>query len=139
MIVSNGDRLTIYQPGEEGAAGQYFTRSVARAALPAAFSFLTGESRLAEDYRMRLMRPRAYGYSGRVLELRPRRPDPNIRRVLLFVDQQPERRGVVHRIRIDDHAGNRNKFEFRGFRFNREIPTSTFAWRPPRGSRRMGT
>ena len=139
IIVSNGERLTIFQPGEPGEAGQYVTRPVGRAALPAAFSFLTGEGRLHDDYRLRLLSARRYRFNGRVLELRPRRADPNIRRVLLFVDHHPDRRGVVRRIRIDDHAGNRNKFEFRGFRFNRAIPGSTFAWRPPAGSHRMGS
>lgn len=138
VIVSDGTNLTMWEPGEEGGAGQYMQSPVGGDALPGAFSFLTGNGRLEEDFRFRLLNASAFGWRGHVLELTPRRADPRYRRVLLFVDATAERRGVVHRIRIDDHDGNRNKFELTSMRFNRSIEASTFAFRPPRGARRIG-
>jgi len=139
VIVSDGELLTLYQPDEEQGAGQHLVRPVGEVALPAAFSFLTGEGDLRTDYHPRLLSAAAYRFRGQVLELRPRAADPNIRRVLLYVDAHPSRRGVVHRLRIDDPEGNRNKFEFRRLQFNRSIADNTFAWRPPRGSRAIGS
>lgn len=139
VIVSDGRLLTLYQPDEENGAGQHVVRPVGEVALPAAFSFLTGEGDLRADYRTRLLSASAYRFRGQILELRPRTLDPNIRRVLLYVDGHASRRGVVHRLRIDDPEGNRNKFEFRRLRFNRSIADDTFAWRPPRGSRPIGS
>jgi outer membrane lipoprotein carrier protein len=137
VIVANGDRLTMWEPGDSGSAGQYAQTDTARAAIPGAFSFLLGNGRLEEDYTFRLLSGSGYGWSGHVLELRPRRADPRYRRVLLFVDAHRDRLGVVHTIRIDDHDGNRNKFQLRSMRFNRDIASSRFAFAPPAGARRI--
>ena len=138
VLVSAGGYLTAYEPGDDGEPGQYVKASVAGNAVPSAFAFLTGEARLLDDYRVALLDARRYRWSGHILELRPRRPDPRIRRILLYVDGDPARAGVVHRIRIDDHDGNRNKFELRRMRFNRDVPERVFRYAPPRGSRRVG-
>lgn len=137
VMVADGNQLTMWEPGERGSAGQYAQSQMDEAAIPGAFSFLVGEGRLEEDYRFRLLNARRYGWSGHVLELRPRRADPRYRRVLLFVDAHPDRLGVVHTIRIDDHEGNRNKFQLRGMRFNRGVSAQQFAFQPPDGARRI--
>jgi outer membrane lipoprotein carrier protein len=137
VIVSDGRELTMWEPGDDGGPGQYMKTPMSRASLPGAFSFLTGEGRLEDSYRFRLLNPRTYRWSGYVLELRPLRADPRYRRVLLFVDADPRRAGLVHKIRIDDHEGNRNKFEMTSMRFGRAIPASRFGFTPPRGARRI--
>lgn len=137
VIVSDGSELTMWEPGDDGGPGQYMKTPMSRASLPGAFSFLTGEGRLEDSYRFRLLSPRVYRWSGYVLELRPLRPDPRYRRVLLFVDADPRRAGLVHTIRIDDHEGNRNKFQMSSMRFDRAIPASRFGFTPPRGARRI--
>lgn len=135
VIVTDGEHLTMWEPGDEGGAGQYARSDMHRNALPGAFSFLVGEGRLEEDYSFRLLS--GYRWSGHVLELKPRRADPRYRRILLFVDAHPDRLGVVHTLRIDDHEGNRNKFQLRGMRFNRQVGGGTFAFSPPEGARRI--
>ena len=135
IIVTDGERLTMWEPGDEGGAGQYARSAMQENALPGAFSFLIGEGRLEDDYTFRLID--YSGFDGHVLELRPRRPDPRYKRILLLVDAHPERLGVVHSIRIDDHDGNRNKFQLRRMRFNREVSSRTFAFSPPEGARRI--
>lgn len=137
VIVGDGSRLTMWEPGDEGGPGQFMRTDMEDAALPGAFSFLLGNGSLNQDYRFRLLNARRWRWSGHVLELRPRRADPRYRRVLLFVDSNPSRAGVVRRIRIDDHQGNRNKFELRSMRFNRDLASDHFAFRPPRGARHV--
>ena len=137
VFVSDGRFLTAYEPGEEGAPGQYVKSPVGEDAIPGAFAFLTGEGRLDRDYTLRLLDADAWRWDGAVLELRPRRPDPQVRRVVLYVDGDPRRAGVVHRIFVQDHEGNRNLFAFHRMRFNRDVSEGRFAFQPPRGARRI--
>jgi outer membrane lipoprotein carrier protein len=136
VIVSNGTTLTYWEPADT-RAGQFYEQPMSADAIPGAFSFLTGEGRLTEDFRVALLSSRAFGWRGHVLELRPRTADPRYERVLLFVDADPLLRGVVHRVRIDDHDGNRNKFELARMRFDRTVADGTFAFRVPTGARRI--
>ncbi len=139
IIVVDGRQLTAYDPPDEaGGRGQYYQQAMADAELPAALSFLTGTGRLETDFRFRRLDASRLGYEeGEVLELRPRRPSPHYTRVVLFVDDNAERRGIVHRVIIIDHANNRNRFDFLDQQLNRSVPESVFGWRPPANARRV--
>lgn len=139
IIRSDGERLLVYEPPDGGrGAGQYYEQPIGDAQLPAALSFLTGTGRLAEDFTFRLLDAARLGYrGGKVLELRSRTPTPHYSRILLFVDDDPARRGVVHRVLIIDQANNRNQFNFTQQRFNRNVSESDFRWRPPSNARRI--
>jgi len=136
-IVANGRTLTMWEPGDDGGPGQYLQSEMGESALPGAFSFLTGTTRLEQDYTFRLLSSSRYRWNGHVLELRPRGRDPRYKRIILYVDAHPTRRGVVHKIRIDDHEGNRNRFTLRHMRFNRSLPARHFAFLPPEGALRI--
>lgn len=135
VIANDGERLVAYEPGEQGQRGQHVVQDATRAALPDAFGFLTGSSNLLRDFRVRLLDSRRWGFRGHILELRPKAPNPRYRRIVLYVDADPRRAGVVHKVRIDDHDGNRNKLELGHMRFNRSIDGSRFAFTPPATSR----
>ena len=137
VVASDGQRLVAYEPGEDGSAGQFAEMPVS-GALSTAFGFLMGTSEIERDYRVRLLSSSRYHTRDHVLELRPRRADPRIRRVLLFVDSRPQLSGVIHRLRIDDHEGNRNKFELSSQHFDRDLGSARFHFTPPAGARRMG-
>lgn len=142
VFVSNGERLLIYQPPDEGeTGGQLIERAIQDDQLPLAFSFLTGTGRLDRDFRMRLLDPSRQGFpNGYVLELRPRQPTPQYDRVLFFVrivDRNGSRAGIIQRVLIIDTAGNRNRFDFRSPQFNRNVPDNRFDYTPPRGTRRV--
>ena len=77
------------------------------------------------------------GWQGRVLELTPIRDEPAYRRIYLFVDANRATAGVVRRMVVLDHAGNRNTFDFRRTQFNRPVDASRFEFHPPRGARRI--
>lgn len=139
ILVSDGTRIQLYEPGAEGEAGQVVESAVADSELPQALSFLTGQGRLEEQYAFRLVDPRTQGFNvagGQVLELRPRRTNPNYERLLLYVKNT----GVVVRVLIIGHDGNRNRFDFSDIQVSGiTAPDSDFAWHPPAGTRRVNT
>ncbi len=139
VVVSDGQRLIVYEPPDGGrGAGQYFEQPIGQAQLPAALSFLTGAGRLDQDFTFRLLDARRLRYEGgQVLELRSRRPTPHYSRILLFVDDNAQRRGVVHRVLIIDSSNNQNRFDFIEQQLNRDIDDAVFRWRPPRNARRI--
>lgn len=138
VVVANGDKVIAYDPPEEkGAKGQYLETNMTDGALPNAFGFLTGTARIEDTYHVKLLNARAWRFKGHILQLTPKKSHPQIKRVILYVDAAKKRSGVVHRVRIDDHEGNRNKFELRRMKFNRSVKDSVFAFTPPKGSRRL--
>ncbi len=137
VVVSDGTTLTVYEPGDNGGAGQYVQQPVRQEGIPSALAFITGTARLDRDFRFRLANPARFRWEGHVLELRPRTPEPAYRRVFLFVDDDPATAGVVRRVLIQDHAGNLNRFDFRRMRFNRPVAASRFRFTPPPGARQI--
>jgi outer membrane lipoprotein carrier protein len=143
VIVSDGDRLLVYEPPAEGESeGQGFESRVDQNELPSAFSFLTGAGRLGEQFRARLLDAETSGFTeGYALELWPRESSPHYDRLVFYVrmvsGEGETEAGVVQRVLIIDAAGNRNRFDFAELRFNRNVPSSTFAYRFPSGTRRI--
>ncbi|MGE0784612.1 MAG: outer membrane lipoprotein carrier protein LolA [Sandaracinaceae bacterium] len=137
VVVSNGQTLTVYEPDDDGARGQFVRSPVRSEGIPSALAFLTGQSRLDEDFRFRLADPARFGWDGYVLELRPIRAEAGYARAYLYVDDDPATAGVVRRVLIQDHAGNINRFSFTRMRFNRALDMSRFAFVPPPGAREL--
>lgn len=136
VVVSNGTTFTYYEPGEEGETGQYWTGAADGAST--GLGFLTGTARISTDYRASLGERRA-GTSDDVdvLELVPRRADPHIARLRLYVSNVEATRGVVRRVGIGDHEANWNTFTFSGMEFPDSIAGSTFDYAPPSGAREI--
>ena len=139
VIASDGQRLVIYEPGEEqGDPGQVFERGVADSELMSALAFLTGNGRLADDFTFRLLDAAKQGFNGGyVLELMPKKPNPNFERILFYVDGDAKRAGLVHRVLIVDGSGNRNRFDFQKPKFNQAIEPKAFAYQAPKGARKV--
>ncbi len=142
VFVSDGQRLSIYQPPDEGEqGGQLIERAIDEDQLPQAFAFLIGTGRLDRDFHLRLLDARRQGFpAGHVLELRPKVASPHYEKVLFFVqvvEQGGRRAGVIKRVLVIDAAGNRNRFDFDNLRFNVDVPDSRFRFTPPRGTRRV--
>ena len=142
VFVTQGDKLLIYQPPEEGEkSGQLIERALGEDQLPAAFSFLTGGGSLEKDFDVRLLEHDNEKFQdGYVLQLIPRRPSPNYEQLVFYVralETAGKRAGVVQRVLIIDSAGNRNRFDFSKIKFNRDIPDKHFTFRAPRGTHRV--
>ena len=142
VFVSDGKRLSIYQPPEDGEKnGQLIERPVQGDQLPSAFSFLTGAGKIDRDFHFRLLDASKQGFeNGYVLQLRPKKPSPHYEQVLFFVrvlEAKGKEAGVVQRVLIIDSAGNRNRFDFSKMKFNRDVPDARFAYQPPSGTVRI--
>jgi outer membrane lipoprotein carrier protein len=139
VFVSNGKKLLIYQPPEEGEKnGQLIERALDQDQLPSAFSFLIGSGNLEKDFEVRLLEHDNEKFQGgSVLQLIPRRPTPNYEQLVFYVrtiTTNGRRAGIVQRVLIIDSAGNRNRFDFANIKFNRDVPDKRFSYRPPRGT-----
>lgn len=138
IIVADGNKVLIYEPGEEGEAAQVIEQKMTQAQLPQAMSFLTGVGKLEDDFTFRLLDAKKQGYStGHVLELIPKEPTPNYERILFYVESHPKVRGLVRRLLILDANGNRNRFDFTKLKFNRGVGDEPFQWQPPASARRV--
>jgi outer membrane lipoprotein carrier protein len=138
VIVSNGSKLLVFEPGEDGDKGQVVEQQIGQAQLPQAMAFLMGTGRLEDDFTFRLLDAQREGYpSGDVLELTPKRPTPHYVRILFYVERTPALRGLVRRLLIVDASGNRNRFDFSALKFNSSVGEQVFAWQPPAGTRRV--
>lgn len=138
VIVTDGKRLVMYEPGEDSEPGQVFERAISDSELPQALAFLTGTGKLSDDFTFRLLDAAAQGFpTGYVLELLPKKPSPHYERILFYVDGDAKRTGLVHRVLIVDSAGNRNRIDFKAPKFNRNFDAKTFAWQPPKNARKI--
>lgn len=137
VVVSTPAGFVFFEPGEDGSPGQVMRGQTDGAS--AALGFLTGTARLDRDFRLALRAPggAAAPEHTDALELRPRRPDPHFRRVVLYVDNRPDTLGVVRRVSIEDPDGNWNRFDFSDLRFNRDVNASTFEYQPPSNAREI--
>jgi outer membrane lipoprotein carrier protein len=138
VIVSNGQRLVVFEPGEGNEPGQVFERPIGESELPQALAFLTGTGRLENDFTFRLLDSAQQGFpAGHVLELLPKTKSPQYERILFYVDGQKDRAGLVHRVLIVDASGNRNRIDFKSPKFNRKLDGKTFEWQPPKNARKV--
>ncbi len=139
VFVSNGKRLLIYQPPEEGEkSGQLIERALGEDQLPSAFSFLIGTGNLEHDFEVRLLEHDDEKFKGGyVLQLIPRQATPNYEQLVFYVrtlTTDGKRAGIVQRVLIIDSAGNRNRFDFSKIKFNRDVPDKRFSFRAPKGT-----
>lgn len=142
VFVSDGKKLLIYQPPQEGEKrGQLIERALGDDQLPSAFSFLTGGGDLDEDFEVRLLEHGNEKFEGgHVLQLIPRKPTPNYEQLVFYVrtlHTDGKRAAIVQRVLIIDAAGNRNRFDFSKIKFNRDVPDKRFSYRPPKGTERV--
>ncbi len=138
IVLSDGQKLLVYEPGDDGQSGQVYEQKLEEAQLPQALAFLTGSGRLENSFTFRLLDAKREGYpNGHVLELRPRTPSPHYERILFYVEKDPRLAGLVRRVLIIDPDGNRNRFDFSKLQFNRRVQPSLFKWKPPAGTRRV--
>lgn len=138
VIVSDGAKLLMFEPGDAAEPGQMLEQPISDSQLPQALSFLMGTGRLENDFTFRLLDAAKEGFAnGDVLELRPRVESPHYQRILFYVERDPRLRGLVRRVLIVDPNGNRNRFDFSAFEFNRGATDDQFRFQAPAGTRRI--
>ena len=140
MVLHREDRLR--QAPEAGERhGQLIERALDEDQLPAAFSFLTEAGNLEKDFDARLLEhDNASFQDGYVLQLVPRKATPSYEQLVFYVralESGGKQAGVVQRVLILDAAGNRNRFDFSKFKFNRDVPDRRFSFRAPKGTQKV--
>ncbi|MBK8172209.1 MAG: outer membrane lipoprotein carrier protein LolA [Sandaracinaceae bacterium] len=141
ILVSDGTRIQIFEPGGQGTPGQVAEVPLAQSELPQALSFLTGTGRMEEQFTLRLLNAAREGFpNGDVLELTPRHANPHFARIQLYVTRVQVGQataGVVDRVLILEHTGNRNRFDFTSMNYRPTVDMNLFRWTPPAGTRRI--
>lgn len=138
VIVSDGKKLVVYEPGEDGEKGQILEQQISQAQLPQALAFLMGTGRLQDDFTFRMLDAKREGWAaGDVLELKPKRPTPHFVRLVFYVERTPALRGLVRRLLIIDGDGNRNRFDFTAIKLNGNTAQKQFEFKAPAGTHKV--
>jgi outer membrane lipoprotein carrier protein len=128
QIVSDGKSLWIYTP----ELNQVNVGEAPRALAGPAGSFLAGLGRLREHFSVRFLNPgRKTSDAGNwVLDLRPRRPQPSLTRLVLEVDP---REYLVRSAELYDQFENTVTMRFTRIVENGGLPDRLFAFVAPPG------
>jgi chaperone LolA len=127
LFLIDGTDLWIYEP----AQAQYYTQPLDESDLPTALRFLTGEGRLADDFRISLVRQ---DQDSALLELVPRLPEGDYQKLRLRVDLQSFQ---IRQTILYDPLGNTNTFSFDDWEPNQGFTAEDFRFVPPPGVRRI--
>ncbi len=137
VIVADGDKLLMYEPGDDGDAGYFVRQKLSEAQLSLALGFLVGTGNLITDFDVTHLKQAEAKYpEGKVLDLRPKQANPYFERLVLYTLNEPTP-GVIQRIVVIDASGNRNRFDFKlkTLKFSQDVPQKRFNFTPPKGAR----
>lgn len=135
VVVSDGETLVVYEPpSPEFPSGQFARSRHDHSTLARTLGIMLGTADLAANYHLRLLRSRS---SFAHLELRPRRPTPYFRRLILVVSTRPDTRGSIAALIVEDDEHNRNRFTFERQRFPSHMDGSLFRFSAPTGAREV--
>ena len=128
-VVSDGQKLFVYEHQNK----QMFKQMLAGSAYPAALSFLVGQGKLVDSFKLQKLDPVKLKFKkGYVLLGEPREQSPAYQNMLLYVDAKTYQ---VRRVMLIDVQGNRNRFDFLEPVINRKLRRSEFRFSPPAGTR----
>ncbi len=127
-VVSDGHTLRVY----EEANKQMYEQNVTASQYPAAFSFLTGQGKLADAFDFQLFSGAQMSFpGGMVLVGLPKTPTTAYQKVFFYVDQATSQ---VRRVLVLDGQGNHNRFDFSNAAVNPPMNAGQFVFTPPPGT-----
>lgn len=127
QIVSDGKFIWVYTP----ELNQVNVGEAPRALAGPAGSFLAGLGRVREAFTVRFLNPLKVDETGNpVLDLRPKRPEPLLTRLILTVDP---RSFLVRKAVLYDQFDNTVTMEFTKMSVNAGLTNALFAFTPPKG------
>jgi hypothetical protein len=139
VTVRDDGPVTYYEPGDASFPGT--VHYVEIDGTSAVYGILLGTSDLARDFAVRRHVPSAGASvpAGTVaIRLAPRRPEPGVRTIILYVSEAEATRGRVERLSYETDAGDFSTYTFTGTGDMHEaIDASVFRWAPPAGTREM--
>ncbi len=126
LYVTDGKTFWAYSPGEKQVVVQETTGALDATPL----AFLMAAATLREEFEVREVPHAAGRGKTALLELKPRKPLPNVRRLLLEVDRAS---GLIARATVFDAVGNTIVITLTDQRLNAGLPDSRFSFTPPPG------
>ena len=125
LIVLDGKRLWNWNPEDKEVQVK---RGFGPDQVPAEFAFLFGKGKLLDRFSVRLV-PRPPDLpGGEALELVPKKPSPDVQKVLFTVDAQ----GQVLATVLTNGQGDVNQIVFRDTKVNSNLPDPLFQFEPPK-------
>jgi outer membrane lipoprotein carrier protein len=129
VIVSNGRRITLYDPDDRQAL---IADQPAEGGLPVSVSFLIGRGKLKDSFKISFKKGQPSNKGEVVLACVPIHPEPNVAEIDLTVRTEDPVRVVG--TKIIDSLGGENEIRFSDLRFNQEIASTRFEFKPPKGT-----
>lgn len=127
MIVYDGKVLWVYEP----EVPQVYKGSPDTERLRKALAFLTGESNILKEYRVKKLKSAKFGFKdGHVLALWPKDQTSPFKHVELYLDNTTYQ--VVRSV-VVDKQGNRNRFDFYTMKRNTGLDATLFQFEAPTG------
>ncbi len=128
QIVSDGKSIWIYTP----ELNQVNVGEAPKVLAGPAGSFLAGLGRLREHFTVRFLDPArpASAEGNSLLDLRPRKPEPALSRLVIEVDP---RESMVRTAELFDQFDNTVKMRFTKITANGGLPDRLFTFVPPKG------
>lgn len=106
----------------------YFKQKLADSTLPVAVTFMTGRGQLAKEFNARLLRGTSFGGPGiDVIELTPKKPSAQFKRLVLVVDPASFR---VMKSIVTTATGDTNEFSFFDVDTTKPIADRLFVFNP---------
>lgn len=128
QIVSDGKSLWVYTP----ELNQVNVGEAPRALAGPAGSFLAGLGRLREAFTVRFLNPLKVDQAGNpVLDLRPKRAEPVLTRLILTVDPKEF---LVRKAVLYDQFENTVTMQFTKVSVNSGLADALFTFAPPKGA-----
>jgi outer membrane lipoprotein carrier protein len=127
LFIYDGAKLWIYEP----EVPQVISGTADAEKLRRALAFLSGEGRIQDEYGIRALDARKYGYEkGLVLGLTPKDGKSPYKRIELYLDKSTYR--VVRSV-VVDQENNRNRLDFSNPKLNSNLQAKEFQFTPPPG------
>jgi outer membrane lipoprotein carrier protein len=125
LIVIDGKRLWNWNPEDKEAQVK---RGFGPDEVPAEFAFLFGRGKLLDRFSVRAVPRPPELPDGEAIELTPKKPSPDVQKLLFTVDA----RGEVLATVLTNGQGDVNQLVFRDTKVNSSLPASLFHFEPPK-------
>ena len=125
LIVIDGKQLWNWNPEDKEAQ---LKRGFGPDEVPAEFAFLFGKGKLLDRFSVRAVPRPPELPGGEAIELTPKKPGPDVQKLLFTVDAQ----GQVLATVLTNGQGDVNQLVFRDAKVNSKLPESLFQFEPPK-------
>jgi len=125
LIVLDGKSLWNWNPEDKEVQVK---RGFGPDQVPAEFAFLFGKGKLLDRFSVRAVPRPPELPGGEAIELKPKKPSPDVQKLLFTVDAK----GQVLATVLTNGQGDVNQLVFRDTKVNSNLPDSLFKFEPPK-------